>query len=84
MGGTMEERAEAAGTYHSYCGRYEIRENRLIHHVDISLFPNRVGEDQVRMMELEGDKLILSTPPFLAGGKWRTARVVWKRMKGHS
>jgi len=41
--GTPEEKAHAAETYVSYCGTYEFRGETVIHHVELSLFPNWVG-----------------------------------------
>src|ERR671920_990307 len=68
LGGSAEEQAQAAGTYVSYCGRYEFRGDTVIHHVDVSLFPNWVGVEQERLVELRGNRLTLSTRPILLGG----------------
>jgi hypothetical protein len=54
LNGSTEEKAHAASTYVSYCGQYELQEDRVIHHVDVSLFPNWVGVDQERLVELRG------------------------------
>ena len=40
---SMEEKAAATDTYVSYSGRYEIQGDRVLHHVEVSLFPNWVG-----------------------------------------
>jgi hypothetical protein len=77
--GTPEERAAAAGTYVSYCGRYELREDRVIHHIEVSLFPNWVGVAQTRYFTLAGTQLTLRTPPLLMGGSTQTACVLWER-----
>jgi hypothetical protein len=77
--GTTEEKVAAAETYVSYCGRYEIRGDRVVHHVEVSFFPNWIGVDQERLYSLEGDMLTLSTPPFLVGGVQQAAYLVWKR-----
>lgn len=79
LAGTTEEKTAAIDTYQSYCGRYEVREHRVIHHVEVSLFPNSVGTDQERIFEFDGDRLLLSTPPFLLGGTWRTGHLIWRR-----
>jgi len=78
--GTMEEKVAAAETYISYCGRYEIREDRIIHHVAVSFFPNWVGADQERTFKFDGNCLWLSTPPFLADGVQQTSRLIWERV----
>jgi len=80
MRGTLEEKSSAASSYLSYCGRYETQENRVIHHIEVSLFPNSAGTDQERTFEIDDDKLSLSTPPFLLDGKLRSGCLIWKRV----
>jgi hypothetical protein len=80
LSGSMEEKAYAAGTYVSYCGRYEFRGDTVIHHVELSLFPNWVGVEQERLVEVSGDRLTVSTRPMLFGGAQRTAHLVWERV----
>jgi hypothetical protein len=77
-GGTMQEQAEAAAGYLSYCGTYEVKQDQVIHHIEISLFPNWISVDQIRSYEIEGDRLTLSTQPFLVAGKEQTAHLVWR------
>ena len=81
MGGTTEEIVAAYGTYISYCGKYEVTEDRVIHHVEVSFYPNWIGEDQARFYKFEGDKLILSTPPMILGGKQQSGYLIWERTK---
>jgi hypothetical protein len=80
LGGSAEEKAQAANTYVSYCGRYEFNGDTVIHHVDLSLFPNWVGVEQERLVELRGDRLTLSTRAILLGGVQRTAHLIWERV----
>jgi hypothetical protein len=63
-GGSIEEKVGAADTYFSYCGKYEIRGEKVVHHIEASLYPNWTGEDQERFYTFDGDQLILSTPPL--------------------
>ncbi len=42
LSGTPEEEAQAEETYVSYCGKYEFRGDTVVHHVELSLFPNWV------------------------------------------
>ena len=51
LSGSMEEKAHAAGTYVSYCGRYEFHGETVVHHVELSLFPNWVGVEQERLVD---------------------------------
>jgi hypothetical protein len=78
--GTAEEKAHAAETYVSYCGRYDFRGETVIHHVELSLFPNWVGVDQERLVEVRGNRLTLSTRPTLFAGLQQTAHLVWERV----
>ncbi len=80
MGGSAEEKMAAAETYISYSGKYEFQGEKLVVHPEVSFFPNWVGVDQVRIWELEGNRLILSTPPLLIRGAQQTAHLVWERV----
>jgi Lipocalin-like domain len=77
LGGDAEEKARAAGTYVSYCGRYEFRGDTVVHRVKLSLFPNWVGIEQESLVEIEGNRLTLSTRPILLGGVRQTAHLIW-------
>ena len=80
LGGTTEEKVAAAVTFVAYCGRYEILGDRVIHHIEVSFFPNWTGADQERFYSLDGDKLSLYTPPLLVGGTQGTGYLVWQRV----
>jgi hypothetical protein len=69
----------SADSYISYCGSYEFHGDRVVHHVTVSLMRDMVGKDQVRDVELVGDRLILSTPPLAAGSPEQMARFTWIR-----
>ncbi len=79
LGGTRVEKARAAEAYVSYCGRYEFRGDVVIHYVELSLVPNRVGTEQERLVELSGNRLTLSTRPLLFKRKLQTAHLFWER-----
>lgn len=79
--GSAEEKSAAMETCLAYAGTFEVEQGRVVHHVAVSLFPNWAGTDQVRYFELDGDRLILSTPPILASGEERTARLTLKRVE---
>ncbi len=76
---TPEQQALAARTYMSYSGAYEIDGDKVIHHVQVALFPNQVGTDEVRYFTMRGNRLELRTTPFRLGGVIRTGRVIWDR-----
>ena len=77
--GTDEEKIAAAGSYVSYCGKYEYLGDRVIHKIEAAFFPNRVGTEQTRFVHLEGDTLTLTTPPMVLAGETRKGRIVWQR-----
>jgi hypothetical protein len=80
LGGSSEEKARAADTYVSYCGRYEYQGESVRHHVEVSLFPNWSGVEQERLVEVTGDRLTLSTRPMLFQGIQQTAHLIWERV----
>ncbi len=53
-------------------GRYSFIGDRVIHQLELSLFPNWVGSDQERWVELAGDRLMLSASPLLTGKQQRS------------
>ena len=79
LGGTTEEKARAVEGFVAYAGRYSFHGDRVIHHVELSLFPNWVGSDQERWMELAGDRLTVSASPLLLAGRQQVPRLVWER-----
>jgi len=79
--GTAEEKVAAADTYISYSGKYEFDGDRVIHHVEVCLFPNWVGNDQVRIFDLDGDRLALKTIPDPRDEKGRQGYLIWERIR---
>ncbi|WP_051062231.1 lipocalin-like domain-containing protein [Ilumatobacter nonamiensis] len=74
------QRADAAATYVSYGGSYELRDDRVHHFVEHSLFPDWVGTVLVRTAAFEGDRLVLTAlPERSADGRSFENRLVWKR-----
>jgi len=78
--GSTDDWLASAKGYTSYCGRWELRGDMVVHHVDVSLFPNWAGGTQERLMALEGNLLTLSTPPYPVRGEPRTGHLVWERV----
>jgi hypothetical protein len=77
---TAEEKAAAAETYISYSGRYEFDGDKVLHHVDVCLFPNWVGKDQVRIFDLDGNTLALKTIPDPKDEHGRQGYLIWERI----
>lgn len=80
---SAEEKAAAFDGYSSYCGRYEVKDNKVIHYIQCSQLPNWSGSEQERYFEFSEDygRLTLRTAPLLAGGEERTLVAVWERAK---
>ena len=66
--------------YTSYCGRYEVRGNRVLHHIEGAQFPERISDVQERDFELKDDRLTLSTSSLPIHGVQRSACLVWERV----
>lgn len=76
--GTDTEYTEAASGYHAYSGRFDFDEENQVmrHYMDVSLFPNYIGQSQIRDVTLEGDQLIISNPKF-------ANCMIWERPKNN-
>jgi hypothetical protein len=81
-GSTPQESKMAFDSYLSYFGRYWYDPERqaVVHKVEASLIPNWVGQEQVRYVRLEGRKLCIYTPPFLADGRMRVFNLEWEKL----
>ena len=66
-------------TYHTYAGRYTLKEDRVEHKVEMCLCPNLLGSTQVRYFKFAGDDLVLTTPPLTRAGATGTAELVWRK-----
>ena len=78
--GSTDEKAAAADTYLSYCGKYEVQGEKVIHRVEASLFPNWIGTALERTFQLDGNRLILIPPPRLVNGRQQTSHLTWERV----
>ncbi len=81
LSGTTEEKARAGEGFVAYAGRYSFHGDHVVHHVELSLFPNWVGTDQQRTVELAGDRLTLSASPLLLAGKQQVPRLISERVE---
>lgn len=79
FGGSIEEKESAIDTYVSYCGKYDISEGYVVHHIEVSLFPNWIGTGKKRKYQFEGNRLILSTDPLIVKGQEVEALLIWER-----
>lgn len=81
----VEERAAAAAGYLNYAGTYRLEGERVIHSVEVSLYPNWIGGDQHRSIEWLPTKdghfdLVLSATSVNRHGQEVTNRLQWRRL----
>ena len=71
------QRSESLLNFLAYAGRYEVRGDRVFHHVAVSVFTNLIGTTLERQFKISGDTLTIRTlPPEI----WGSSNVlVWKR-----
>jgi hypothetical protein len=79
-GTPAENRAIVQGSI-AYFGTYVFDEasSMLTAHIDGSTFPNFIGQDQQRLIRIEGNELTYVNPHPSGGGG--TAQVRWKRAR---
>ena len=80
---TGPERAALFNSLTAYAGTYSFDGKTITHHVDISWNEIWTGTDQVRDVNLEGNKLTLTTPPAPNGhdGKMSVTILTWEKME---
>jgi hypothetical protein len=83
---TDKEKAAAFDSYTAYYGTYtfEPENGIVIHHLEGSLSPGQIGQDNIRYFELEGNRLTLSVANDGKGGrlarKDTTAHLIWEKI----
>ncbi len=83
---TPEEYAAAGSSYVAYSGRFFVDEAKrsLSHEMAVSFFPNWLGQRQVRLVAVDGDRLQLSTDgPQRFNGALKTATLTWRRAQSN-
>jgi len=81
LGGSAFECLTAMRSYHTYCGRYRLEEDRVLHTVEMCLCPNLLGTVQVRYYRFDEDRLVLWTPPVTRAGVTGAAELIWRRVQ---
>lgn len=80
------ERAAAAAGYLNYAGTYRLAGSTVVHEVEVSLFPNWIGTDQVREMQWApndrgGRDLLLSAESTSSKGEIVVNHLIWRRLE---
>lgn len=71
----------AYDAFMAYCGSYEVEQDRIVHHVEVSSLAAWTGTTQERRFQIEDERLTLVTLPLLVGAEAPTGRLVWDRVK---
>lgn len=74
------ERADAFATHFDYAGSYAIADGKVTHRIEISSIENWVGTELVRVIRLDGRRLLLTTPPLPGSGGGASNELVWERI----
>ena len=72
----VREPASSKGVV-AYAGRYDIKDGKVRHHIEVSLSPELVGKSVVRTPSFEGNRLTLTTDPDAEGG---VQKIYWERV----
>lgn len=72
--------ARAPREYVSYCGSYSYDGRTLVTRVDGTSDAPRLGTDQVRRVEFDGDRMVLHPPEDRVGGVVRRRVLTWERI----
>ena len=78
---TADELSKAFNGYFGYFGSCTVDPDQktVTFHIEGAAYPNYIGSDQVRYYEIEGNTLVLRTPPERAGGEDIVYYVTWER-----
>jgi hypothetical protein len=74
-----QERAAAYKSSIGYAGRFELDGDWVLHHVDISTYPNWVGGVLRRRLQIEDGAVALLTAPQIQNGVETVMKLVWQR-----
>ncbi len=70
------QKAAAAEACTAYSGRWELQGERLLHFIDVAIFPAWVGTTRIRFPLISGDRMTYRTLPNPDGS---TPRIYWLR-----
>jgi hypothetical protein len=83
LSGPTEGRLAAFASFLAYSGRFRVDAGQVVHEVEMSQFPDWVGSEQRRHVELSADgrSLTLSTDPVAAAGRVGRHILRWERVE---
>ena len=59
----------------AYSGSFSVAAGKVLHHIEVSPHPGRLGTTEIRLVSLRGNDLVLATEPD-AGGRYE---IVWRK-----
>jgi hypothetical protein len=78
---TDEERVTLFRTMNAYSGTYDFDGKMVTHHIDVSWNQIWTGTDQVRSVQFEGRKVVLTTmPATFSDGKMYVLVLTWEKL----
>lgn len=75
----LREKSAAFDTYLAYSGRWRLDGNRVIHAVEMSLYPAWTGTELVRVVSFVGEELVLSAMPEPGSSARAVQHLRWRR-----
>jgi hypothetical protein len=82
MSAPTAEKVQAAEGYYAYCGTWNVdaANGTVTHHIKQSLYPGERGENGVRKVVLDGDRLTLTAKTHEMGED-HVRKLVWERAR---
>ena len=74
------EKTSISEGFIGYSGKYEILDDKIIHHVEMSFIPNWIGKPLDRFYSFENDDLVLTTPPEVFNNTKFVHYIVWEKL----
>jgi len=63
----------------AFAGTYDMEGDAVTYHILVSIRPEQVGTDQVRLFTIDEGKLVLRTRPQVVNGEEQFGNIVWQR-----
>lgn len=74
------EKTQLVDGFIGYTGKYEVLDDRVVHHVEISFIPNWIGRPLERFYQFNKGNLILETPAEEIDGSKFISRLIWEKI----
>jgi hypothetical protein len=80
---TPEESQAILGSYLAYSGTYSYDPSTrvVVHHASMSIVPTEIGEDMPRQVELQGDRVTLTSTPYTLRGETVFNKLTWRKLR---